>query len=71
MKNRKLKSRDFFDVEQNPWITFKSTSLCRQGLTLEVEATSQYESVNPEKLTLTVSRKGTVQARLRKYGVQP
>ena len=24
MKNRKLKSRDFFDVEQNPLITFKS-----------------------------------------------
>ncbi len=28
MKNDKLKSKDFFDVEQNPYITFKSTK-CR------------------------------------------
>jgi len=28
MKNRKLKSRDFFDVEHNPLITFKSTKVC-------------------------------------------
>src|SRR2546430_8263335 len=33
MKNRKLKSRDFFDVEQNPWITFKSTKFVRTRLT--------------------------------------
>src|SRR5256886_11116219 len=33
MKNRKLKSRDFFDVKQNPLITFKSTKFVRTRLT--------------------------------------
>jgi len=61
MKNRKLKSRDFFDVEQNPWITFKSTKFVQTGPhTFEVDGDFTIRGVaNPEKLTLTVSGKGT------------
>ena len=61
MKNRKLKSRDFFDVEQNPLITFKSTKFVQTGPhTFEVDGDFTIRGVsNPEKLTLTVSRKGT------------
>jgi len=61
MKNRKLKSRDFFDVKQNPLITFKSTKFVRTGPhTFEVDGDFTIRGVsNPEKLTLTVSGKGT------------
>ena len=61
MKNRKLKSRDFFDVEQNPLITFKSTKFVQTGPhTFEVDGDFTIRGVsNPEKLTLTVSGKGT------------
>jgi polyisoprenoid-binding protein YceI len=61
MKNRKLKSRDFFDVEQNPLITFQSTKFVRTGPhTFEVDGDFSIRGVsNPEKLTLTVSGKGT------------
>ena len=61
MKNRKLKSRDFFDVEQNPLITFKSTKFVKTGPhTFEVDGDFTIRGVsNPEQLTLTVSRKGT------------
>ncbi len=31
MKNRKLKSKDFFDVEHNPLITFHSTKVEQTG----------------------------------------
>ena len=31
MKNRKLKSKDFFAAEQNPLITFKSTKIVQTG----------------------------------------
>ncbi len=31
MKNSKLKSDDFFDVEKNPYITFKSTKVVQTG----------------------------------------
>jgi polyisoprenoid-binding protein YceI len=61
MKNGKLKSKDFFDVEQNPLITFKSTKFVRTGPnTFEVDGDFTIRGVtNPEKLTLTVSRKGS------------
>lgn len=61
MKNRKLKSRDFFDVEQNPLITFKSTKFVQTGPhTFEVDGDFTIRGVsNPEKLTLKVSGKGT------------
>jgi len=61
MKNRKLKSKDFFDVEQNPLITFKSTKIVQTGPnTYEVDGDFTIRGIsNPEKLTLTISGRGT------------
>ena len=61
MKNGKLKSKDFFDAEQNPYITFKSNKIVRTGPhTFEVDGDFTIRGVpNPEKLTLTTSGKGT------------
>jgi polyisoprenoid-binding protein YceI len=61
MKNGKLKGKDFFDVEQNPVITFKSTKIVKTGHeTYEVDGDFTIRGVsNPEKLMLTVSGKGT------------
>jgi len=61
MKNGKLKGKDFFDVEKNPTITFKSTKIVKTGHeTYEVDGDFTIRGVsNPEKLTLTVSGKGT------------
>lgn len=61
IKNSKLKSKDFFDVEQNPAITFKSTKFVQVSPnTYEVDGNFTIRGVsNPEKLTLTISGKGT------------
>jgi polyisoprenoid-binding protein YceI len=61
MKNRKLKSKDFFDAGQNPLITFKSTKIVQTGPnTYEVDGDFTIRGVsNPEKLTLTISGRGT------------
>jgi polyisoprenoid-binding protein YceI len=61
MKDGKLKSKDFFDVEQNPLITFKSTKIVQTGPnTFDVPGTFTIRGVSkPETLTLTVSGKGT------------
>jgi polyisoprenoid-binding protein YceI len=61
MKNNKLKSKDFFDVKQNPEITFVSTKMIQTGPnTLEVDGDFTIRGVsNPEKLTLTISNQGT------------
>lgn len=61
MKNGKLKGKDFFDVEHNPLITFRSTKIVQTGpATFEVDGDFTIRGVTkPEKLTLTVSGKGT------------
>jgi polyisoprenoid-binding protein YceI len=61
LKNGKLKGKDFFDVERNPVITFRSTKFVQTGPhTFEVDGDFTIRGVpNAEKLTLTVSRKGT------------
>ena len=61
MKNGKLKGKDFFDVEHNPVITFKSTKVVPTAHdTYEVDGDFTIRGVsNPEKLTLVVSGKGT------------
>ncbi len=61
LKNGKLKGKDFFDVEHNPVITFKSTKVVRTGHdTYEVDGDFTIRGVsNPEKLTLVVSGGGT------------
>jgi polyisoprenoid-binding protein YceI len=61
MKNDKLKSKDFFDVEQDPLITFKSTKIVQTGpTTFDVPGTFTIRGVSkPETLNLTVSGAGT------------
>jgi polyisoprenoid-binding protein YceI len=61
MKNGKLKGKDFFDVEQNPLITFKSTKFVKTGPeSFDVDGDFTIRGVsNPEKLTLTISGRGT------------
>jgi polyisoprenoid-binding protein YceI len=61
LKNGKLKSADFFDVDRNPLITFRSTKIVRSGPnTFEVDGDFAIRGVTkPEKLTLAVSGKGT------------
>jgi len=56
MKNSTLKGKDFFDVEKNPQITFKSTKFVQTSPdTFEVDGDFTIRGVsNPEKLTLTV-----------------
>jgi len=61
MKNDKLKGKDFFDVEHDPLITFKSTKIAQTGPnTFDVPGTFTIRGVSkPETLTLTVSGVGT------------
>jgi polyisoprenoid-binding protein YceI len=61
MKNGKLKGKDFFDVKNYSEITFVSTKIVHTGHeTYEVDGDFTIRGVsNPEKLTLTVSGKGT------------
>ena len=61
LKDGTLKGKDFFDVDQNPLITFKSTKIVQTGPnTFEVDGDFTIRGVTkPEKLTLAVSGKGT------------
>ena len=61
IKNRKLKGKDFFDVKRNPLITFKSTKIEQiDSNEFEVDGDFTIRGVTrPEKLTLTLSGKGT------------
>jgi len=55
MKDGKLKGKDFFDVKDNPYITFHSTKIVQTGpLTFDVPGTFTIRGVSkPEKLTLS------------------
>jgi polyisoprenoid-binding protein YceI len=61
MKNGKLKSKDFFDVDRNPTITFKSDHVVQTGPnTFDVPGTFTIRGVSkPQTLQLTLSGKGT------------
>jgi polyisoprenoid-binding protein YceI len=61
MKDGKLKSKDFFDVEQNPLITFLSKKIVQTGPdTFDVLGDFTIRGVTkPETVTLTVSGQGT------------
>ncbi len=61
MKDGKLKSKDFFDVEKNPLITFHSKSVKQTShTTFDVAGDFTIRGVTkPETLTLTVSGVGT------------
>lgn len=61
MKNGKLKGKDFFDVKQNPTITFHSKKIEQTGPdTFEVDGDFTIRGVSKaEKLTLKVEGAGT------------
>ena len=61
MKDGKLKGKDFFDAEQNPLISFKSTKIVQTGPnTFDIPGTFTIRGVSkPETLSLTVSGIGT------------
>ena len=61
MKNNKLKGKDFFNVEQDPLITFKSTKVVQTGpITFDLPGIFTIRGVSKqETLTPTVSGKGT------------
>ncbi len=61
MKDGKLKSKDFFDVEEDPLITFHSTKVIQTGPdTLEFDGDFTIRGVTkPEKLTFAITGKGT------------
>jgi polyisoprenoid-binding protein YceI len=58
MKNGKLKSKDFFDVKSNPYITFKSTKIIPTGPnSADVQGIFTIRGVsNPETLKLSGER---------------
>jgi polyisoprenoid-binding protein YceI len=57
MKDGKLKSKDFFNVEQDPYITFHATKVVQTGAnTFEIPGTFTIRGVSkPETLNLTVA----------------
>jgi polyisoprenoid-binding protein YceI len=61
MKDGKLKSKDFFDVKQDPLITFHSTKFTQTGPnTIKVDGNFTIRGVTkPESLTFTVTGIGT------------
>jgi len=61
MKDSKLKGKDFFDVKDNPLITFKSKKIVQTGPnTYDVQGDFSIRgATKPETLTLTVSGQGT------------
>jgi polyisoprenoid-binding protein YceI len=61
MKDGKLKGKDFFDVKQNPLITFVSKKIVQTGPdTFDVQGDFTIRGVTKsETLTLTLSGKGT------------
>jgi polyisoprenoid-binding protein YceI len=61
MKDNKLKSKDFFNASQDPYITFHSTKVVQTGpTTFDVQGTFTLRGVSkPETLHLTLSGKGT------------
>ena len=61
MKDKKLKSEDFFDVEKEPAITFRSTKVVQTGPeSFDVQGNFSIRGISkPETLKLTVSGKGT------------
>lgn len=66
-KNDKLKSKDFFNVAHDPWITFKSTKVVQTSqTTFDVPGIFTIRGVSrPETLVLTVDRTGTGAGRIQ------
>jgi polyisoprenoid-binding protein YceI len=80
MKNGKLKSKDFFDVEQDPYITFRSSKIVQTGPNnFDIPGTFAIRGVSkPETLNLTATGtrgsghgeiKGTMAFDRKEYGM--
>ena len=67
MKDGKLKSKAFFDVKQDPLITFHSNKIVQTGPNaVEVQGVFTIRgATKPETLTFTISGKGTGAGELR------
>ena len=67
LKDKTLKSEDFFNVEQDPLITFRSTQIVQTGPeTFDVQGTFTIRGVSkPETLNLTLTGKGTGSGEIR------
>jgi polyisoprenoid-binding protein YceI len=67
MKDGKLKSKDFFDADNNPLITFHSSKIVQTGPnTFDIAGTFTIRGVSkPETLSLTVSGIGTGQGEVK------
>src|SRR6516162_3418357 len=61
MKDDKLRSKDFFNVKEDPYITFHSTKFTQTGpTTVEVQGNFTIRGVSkPETLLFSVTGKGT------------
>jgi polyisoprenoid-binding protein YceI len=66
-KNDKLKSKDFFNVAHDPWITFKSIKIIQTSpTTFDVPGIFTIRGVSkPETLMLTVDRTGVGSGRIQ------
>jgi polyisoprenoid-binding protein YceI len=66
MKDGKLKSKDFFDSEHAPLITFHSTKVVQTGPdTVELDGDFTIRGVTkPEKLIFTITGKGTGEGKI-------
>ena len=62
LKNRKLRGKDFFNVKEDPYITFRSTKITQTGpVTFELDGDFTIRGVTKnEKLKLTDSGKGSL-----------
>ena len=80
MKDDKLRSKDFFDAKNDPYITFHSTKIVQTGpLTFDLPGTFTIRGVSkPETLTFTGSNtkgsgegevKGTMAFDRKQYGM--
>ena len=67
MKDGKLKSKDFFDVEKDPLITFHSTKIVQTGPhTFEVQGNFTIRGVTkPDTLMLTVEPEGKASGEIK------
>jgi polyisoprenoid-binding protein YceI len=61
LKDGTLKGKNFFNVDEDPWITFRSTTIVQTGPeTFDIQGTFTIRGVSrPETLHLTLSGKGT------------
>jgi polyisoprenoid-binding protein YceI len=67
MKDGKLKGKDFFDVKNNPYVTFHSSKIEQTGPnSFDVSGTFTIRGVSkPEKLTFTSIGKGTGEGEIK------